>query len=93
MFFHLLLNLHPLDVRAEFAQLFVEMLVAAIDVIDAADFRDPVGVKPASTNAAEARRSLAITGAPVNFSTPEMTAVGPSSCTCAPIRFSSATCM
>ena len=37
------LFLDALDVRAELAQFFVEMLVAAIDVIDAADLGDAVG--------------------------------------------------
>ena len=36
---------YPLDVRAEFAQFFIEMLVAAIDVIDAADFSNSVGLQ------------------------------------------------
>ena len=33
------LRFHPLDVGAELAQLFVEMFVATIDVINAAHFR------------------------------------------------------
>lgn len=30
---------HPFDLRAELAELFVEMFVAAIDVVDAVHFR------------------------------------------------------
>ncbi len=37
--------LHPLDVRAELAQFFVEMLVTAIDVIHPAHFRSPFGLQ------------------------------------------------
>ena len=64
------LRFHPFDVGAELAQLFVEMFVATIDVIDAAHFRRTSAFNPASTSAADARRSLAITGAPVSRSTP-----------------------
>ena len=46
-----------------------------------------------NTRAAEARRSLAITGAALSFSTPWITAVAPSRSTFAPIRFISETCM
>ena len=37
-------GLHPLDVRAEFAQFFVEMFVAAIDVINAAHLSNSFGL-------------------------------------------------
>src|SRR5204863_7567498 len=40
------LRLDSLDVRTEFAQLFIEMFVAAIDMIDAAHFGDSVGIHP-----------------------------------------------
>ena len=36
---------HALDVRAELAQFFVEMFVAAIDVIDAADLGHAIGLQ------------------------------------------------
>src|SRR5215475_9907584 len=53
----------------------------------------PSAFSPASTSAADARRSLAITGAPRRLSTPSITAVAPSKRTLAPIRLSSATCI
>ena len=81
--FHTFIVFYSLDVRAELAQFLIEMFVAAIDMINAADFGLPVGFKPASTSAAEARRSLAITGAPNNRSTPWMTAVGAFESACA----------
>ena len=37
------LHLDSLDTRAEFAELFVDHLVPAIDVVDAIDFGRPVG--------------------------------------------------
>jgi hypothetical protein len=42
-------------------QLFLDLFVAAIDVIDAVDPGGALATRPASTSAAEARRSLAIT--------------------------------
>ena len=41
-----LIGFHALDVSAELAQLFVEMLVAAIDVIDAAYLRPAFSLQP-----------------------------------------------
>jgi hypothetical protein len=35
---------HSFDVRAELAQLLIEMFVAAIDMIDAADFGHAIGL-------------------------------------------------
>ena len=46
-----------------------------------------------STRAAEARRSEAMTGAPLSVSTPEMTAVPLSTLMSAPMRLSSEQCM
>jgi len=40
-----LLCLYPFDVRAEFLQFFVKMFVAAVDVIDTANFGDAVGLQ------------------------------------------------
>src|SRR6266705_4995261 len=37
---------YALDVRTEFAQFFIEMLVAAVDVIDAAHFGDSICFQP-----------------------------------------------
>jgi hypothetical protein len=39
-------RLDPLDMSADLAQFFVEMLVAAIDVIDAAHFRPAFRFQP-----------------------------------------------
>ena len=48
---------------------------------------------PASTRVALARRSDAITSAPISLGRPTMTALEPSFRIRTPIRFSSATCM
>src|SRR5213079_1559574 len=53
----------------------------------------PSAFNPATTSAADAHKSLAMTGAPRSFSTPLITAVDPSRSTCAPMRFNSATCI
>src|SRR6266481_2300710 len=37
-----LFRLHPLDAGPELAQLFVKMFVAAVDVVNAAHFRDSI---------------------------------------------------
>jgi thioredoxin-related protein len=79
---------HPLDVGAEHEEFLVDVLVAAVDVIEAADSESVEPLNPAragsvrsfssraaSTRAAEARRSDAITGAAESFSTPRTTAV------------------
>ncbi len=52
----------------------------------------PSAASPASTRLAEARRSVAITGAAASLSTPRHTAVLPSMRISAPIRWSSSTC-
>ncbi len=38
-------GLHPLDVRTELAQFFVEMFVAAIDMINAAHLGNSIGLQ------------------------------------------------
>src|SRR5438045_6098227 len=53
----------------------------------------PLAASPAITNAAEARKSLAITGAPLNFAPPFTIALGPSIEISAPSRANSLTCM
>src|ERR1700727_1347667 len=53
----------------------------------------PSAARPAMTSETEARRSVAITGAPRRRLTPLTTAVSPSSLICAPKRASSCTCM
>src|SRR5262245_66302185 len=40
-----LCRFRALDVCAQFAQFFIEMLVAAVDVIDAADFCNSIGFR------------------------------------------------
>ena len=45
------------------------------------------------TSETDARRSVAITGAPLSWSTPSIVAFSPSSWMCAPSRASSCTCM
>ena len=59
-----LLFLHALDIRSNCGQLAFNLLVSSIDVIDAVDPRGSPRTRPASTSAADARRSLAITLAP-----------------------------
>src|SRR2546426_572004 len=53
----------------------------------------PLATSPAITRAAEARRSLAITGAPLKGRPPFTIALGPSMAMSAPNRVSSLTCM
>ena len=53
------------NVGAEQPELGFDALVAAIDVVDAIDERRALRRSPASTNDADARRSVAMTGAPV----------------------------
>ena len=53
----------------------------------------PLATRPASTSDAEARRSVAIIGAPVIWATPRMMAVLPSMRMSAPRRCSSLRCM
>ena len=53
----------------------------------------PSAASPASTKDIEARRSVAITWAPLSFGTPRTTAERPRTVTSAPIRASSGTCM
>ena len=82
------------DPRAEPAELFLDVLVAAIDVVDAVDDRVAAWRRgPASTSEADARRSVAISGAPDIFSTPRTIAALPSSWISAPRRCSSSACM
>ena len=55
----------PPDAGAERRELLLDALVAAVEVVDAAGPRSsPRRASPASTSDAEARRSVAITGAP-----------------------------
>ena len=75
------------DVRAERAELFVEMLVAAIDVIDAADFRDAFGFQPREHQRGGGAQIARHDGRAEKLFDAWITAVGPSICTCAPIRF------
>jgi len=84
---------YALDVCAEFAQFFIKMFVAAVDMIDTTDLGYSVGFQACKHQRGRRARSLAITGAPRRPSTPSITAVAPSNSTCAPMRFSSATCM
>ena len=53
----------------------------------------PSATRPARINDADARRSVAITGAPLSLSTPRTIAVWPSTRMSAPMRSSSCTCM
>src|ERR1700704_1031066 len=53
----------------------------------------PSAASAAMTSETEARRSVAMTGAPVSAFTPSMVARSPSSWICAPSRTSSCTCM
>ena len=53
----------------------------------------PSATSPARISEAEARRSVAITGAPLSLGTPRITAVWPSTRMSAPRRSSSLTCM
>ena len=53
----------------------------------------PCAASAAITSDTEARKSVAITGAPVKCLTPSMVAVSPSRWMCAPSRTSSCTCM
>jgi hypothetical protein len=46
------------------------MLVAAIDMINAADFSSPLRFQSGQNQRRDARRSLAMTGAPKSRSTP-----------------------
>jgi hypothetical protein len=68
----------PDDVGADRRQLHFHAVVAAVEVIDAVDQVSPRAARPAITSEAEARRSVAITGAPTRRSTPLMKAVLPS---------------
>jgi hypothetical protein len=51
-------------------QFLLEPLIAAVEVVDAVDFGLALGARPARTRLIEARRSVAMTGAPVSPSTP-----------------------
>ncbi len=53
----------------------------------------PSAARAAMTRDTDARKSVAITGAPFNRSTPSTVAVSPSSWICAPSRASSCTCI
>ncbi len=53
----------------------------------------PRAARPASTRDTEARRSVAITGAPCSARTPRTMAEAPCTLMLAPMRFSSGTCM
>ena len=86
------LPLLPPNPRPQRRQALFDALVPAVDVIDPIDDRRPMRPPPPpSTNAAEARRSLAITGAPSSCGTPNTAARAPSTRMSAPRRCSSAT--
>ncbi len=53
----------------------------------------PSAASPASTKAALARKSEAITGAPFRAETPRIVATRPLTCISAPMRTSSGTCI
>src|ERR1700722_2978985 len=53
----------------------------------------PSAARPARTSETEARKSVAITGAPVSFSTPRTMAAAPCTAMSAPMRVNSGTCM
>src|SRR5665213_3550180 len=53
----------------------------------------PSAARPASTSETEARRSVAITGAPFNLATPRIAADAPCTLMSAPMRVSCGTCM
>ena len=65
------------DPRTQRRELGLDALVPAIDVIDAVDLGAPSAAMPASTRAADARRSVAITGAPCSASDAEDGGVAP----------------
>ena len=54
----------PLDLRAAGAELVLDPLEAAIEMIDAVDDRLALAARPAMTSDTEARRSVAMTCAP-----------------------------
>ena len=82
-------------VAPERRQLLLERLVAAVEVVDAVhDGGLALGAQAGQhQRGADARRSVAITGAPESRSTPRTTAVCPSMSMSAPMRGSSGTCM
>jgi hypothetical protein len=69
--------MHAADSRAELRKLLFDVLVAAVEVVDAVDQVSPRATRPATTRQAEARRSVAMTVAPSSRGTPFTTAVLP----------------
>ena len=82
---------NPLAYCAELGKFFHEPFVAAQNMLDAVDDGLAPGGHPATISVAPMRKSVAVTGAPVNASTPSMTAVWPSVSTLPPNRLSSST--
>ena len=80
------------DVGAEQAELLLDVLIAAVDVVDALDVVVPCACNPASTSDAEARKSVAMTCAPARFGTPREITVLPWIERFAPRRCSSSAC-
>ena len=70
--------IHAVNVRSHAVQLAVELLVPAIEMIDAADDQFTSAANAASSNAALARKSEAITPAPLSCFTPLMIPLAPS---------------
>ncbi len=73
-------------------QFFLKPLEAAVEMIDTVDRGLALGGQAAITSETEARRSVAITGAPRRVGMPSIVAVSPSSAMRAPNRASSCTC-
>ena len=75
-----------LDARAEGAELVLDALVAAVDVVDAVDQVVLLATRAARTRPALARRSEAVTGAPLSGVGPVTMARLPSMAMLAPMR-------
>ena len=81
-----------LDAGAEGAELVFDALVAAVDVIDAVDPGGVVGDQRGEDEPALARRSDAVTGAPLSGVGPVTMARLPSTAMFAPMRIISLAC-
>lgn len=77
-FLNLFFTGYFLDLRSEPLELLIQVLIPALNVIDIIHDGDTSAARPAMTSAAPARRSGALTRAPVKRSTPLMTATFPS---------------
>ncbi len=80
------------DAGADGAELFFDALVAAIDVVDAVDPGGVVGDQGGENERALARRSDAVTGAPLSGVGPVTMARLPSTTMLAPMRIISLAC-